>query len=201
LRAFAPAITIWALMGADAKPQVTPQKPPATDIEIAVARPNERDLIANLFQLYIHDFSQFWAATPDGELNDDGRFEAYRPLDLYWREADRIPLLFRKDGRPIGFALLNGTSHSGLPADRNMAEFFIVRKHRRGGVGTRAARAVFRLYPGLWEVAVARKNLDALAFWRRAIEGCPGVQEVDETDHHGPGWNGPIIRFRVTPGA
>lgn len=167
------------------------------DIEITVARPDERDLVANLFQLYAHDFSDFWIGTPNGELQDDGRFEAYGPLDLYWRETGRIPLLFRIAGRPVGFALLNDASHSGLPVDRNMAEFFIVRKHRRGGVGTMAAQTVFSRYPGVWEAAVARKNIAALAFWRRAVSGHPDVADVDETDHQTSEWNGPILRFRV----
>jgi predicted acetyltransferase len=167
------------------------------DIEITVARVDERELIANLFQLYIHDFSEFWAGTASGELQDDGRFEAYKPLDLYWREEGRVPLLFRIDGRPIGFALLNGVSHSGRPVDRNMAEFFIVRKHRRGGVGTAAAQGLFNLYPGLWEAAVVRKNLGALAFWRRAIGEHPEVEDVEESDSQTPDWNGPILRFRI----
>jgi len=169
------------------------------DLDIAVARADQRNVIANLFQFYAHDFSEFWAGLPDGDLRDDGRFEDYWALDLYWREEDRIPLLFRIAGRPIGFALLNRHAHSGLPLDWSMAEFFIVRKHRRGGVGTQATRAVFTLYPGLWEAAVARKNVGALAFWRRAVSGCPGVEAVEETDHQTAEWNGPILRFRVRP--
>ena len=174
--------------------------PRMADIEITVARPDERDLIANLLQLYTHDFSELWAGTPGGELQDGGLFEPYKPLDLYWREPDRVPLLFRIAGRPIGFALLNGTSHSGLPVDRNMAEFFIVRKHRRGGAGTEAARALFSRYPGVWEAAVARKNLGALAFWRRAIGGCPGVEDIEERDYETADGNGPILGFRIKPG-
>ena len=168
-----------------------------SDIEITVARPGERDLIANLFQLYAHDFSDFWVGLPDGELQDDGRFEDYWALDHYWSEPNHIPLLFRIGGHPVGFALLNATSHSGLTVDRNMAEFFIVRKHRRGGAGTQAARVLFSRYPGVWEAAVARKNIGARAFWRRALSGCPGVQDMEETDHQTAAWNGPILRFRV----
>ena len=170
------------------------------DLEIAVARADERDVIANLFQLYTHDFSELWAGTPGGEIQDDGLFEPYKPLDLYWREEGRVPLLFRIAGRPIGFALLNGVSHSGLPVDRNMAEFFIARKHRRDGAGTAAARAVFSRYPGVWEAAVARKNTGALAFWRRAVSGHPDVEDVVESDHQTADWNGPILRFRIKSG-
>ena len=167
-------------------------------VEIAVAERGERPVLANLMQLYIHDFSEFWRDRPDGELEADGRFADYPFLDAYWDEADRTPLLLRVDGRLAGFVLINGISHSGLPVDRNVAEFFVVRKHRRGGVGAAAARAIFSLYPGQWEAAVARRNLAALPFWRKAAGGHPFVAGLEELDRAGPAWDGPIVRFRIT---
>lgn len=171
------------------------------DVDVAVARPEERGTIDNLMQLYVHDFSEQWAGTPRGELDAEGRFPAY-PLGPYWGEAGCIPLLLRVGGHLAGFALLNADAHSGRPVDRNMAEFFIVRKHRRGGVGTAAARAIFSRYPGQWEAAVARKNVGALAFWRSAVRRHPGAAEVEESDLSTASWNGPVLRFRIggTPG-
>jgi predicted acetyltransferase len=168
-------------------------------VEIVLARRRDRTALANMFQLYTHDFSEFWRGQAQGELSDRGLFEPYRPLDLYWREEGRTPLLLKLDGRLIGFALLNGVAHSGRPVDRNMAEFFIVRKHRRSGAGTAAAQGVFSRYPGQWEAAVIRPNLGALAFWRRAIGEHPQVEAIEETDHATAEWNGPILRFRIRP--
>lgn len=167
-----------------------------SDIDIALAQPDERSALANLMQLYIHDFSEHWSDTSMGDLQDDGRFADY-PLDAYWREAGHIPLLLRRGGRLIGFALLNAASHSGRPVDRNMAEFFIARKHRRHGAGTTAAQMIFSRYPGLWEVAVARRNIGALAFWRNAIARHPNADAIEEADVTTSDWNGPIIRFRI----
>ncbi len=127
-------------------------------VEVSVARAQDKGILANLAQLYIHDFSEFWAGTSDGELQDDGRFADY-PLDAYWREHSRIPLLFRQDDHLIGFAL----------------------------------------FPGDWEVAVARKNLGALSFWRQAIGSHPQVRDVHEQDLTTPAWNGPLFRFVVAP--
>ena len=198
-------------------------------VAVAVARLDERAALANLMQLYVHDFSDFWSGTSNGDLRDDGRFEDY-PLDPYWRDEGQmgdplsgplsdqlsdpvddqvggklsggrahrhVPLLVRRDGALIGFALLNTSSHSGQSVDRNMAEFFIARKHRRGGVGTAAAREIFARFPGVWEAAVARRNGGALAFWRAAVSGCPGADEIVELDVSTPAWNGPILRFRI----
>jgi predicted acetyltransferase len=56
---------------------------------------------------------------------------------------------------------------------------------------------LFQLYPGLWEAAVARRNTGALAFWRKAVGGCPGLTEVQELDRRTKEWDGPILRFRI----
>ena len=170
--------------------------PMTHDLDVARAERTERAAIENLMQLYVHDFSEQWAGEARGEVSDDGRFEPY-PLDAYWREADHIPLLVRVGGRLAGFVLVDAESHSGRLLDRNVAEFFILRKHRRAGVGAMAAHAVFGRYPGVWEAAVARRNAAALAFWRKAVGGCPGAREIEEIDRTGPDWNGPVLRFRI----
>lgn len=149
-----------------------------------------------LFQLYTHDFSEQWAGTARGELQDDGRFEPYPHLDSYWTEPAREALLIRADGALAGFVMLNDHSHAGLPLDHAVAEFFVVRKYRRSGVGQAAARAAIQTRPGLWELAVARRNTGALTFWRgvaKDLSSSP-FQELDAVD----GWNGTILRFRAS---
>jgi predicted acetyltransferase len=165
-------------------------------LEVTIAAADERLIIERMMQFYTHDFSEQWWDRPDGELQDDGLFSAY-PLDPYWRDADHIPLLIRRDGKLAGFALLNAASHSGRAVDRNMAEFFVVRKHRRGGVGMAVARTIFSRYPGVWEAAVARRNVGALAFWRRAAKDHPWAETFEEFDVATEAWNGPILRFRI----
>jgi len=168
------------------------------EVQVSVAAPAERATLENLMQLYIHDFSEHWSGGPQGELGADGRFPAY-PLDAYWREPTHTPLLLRLDGRLAGFALLDAASHTGQSVDRNMAEFFIVRKHRRAGAGTAAAQAIFSSYPGVWETAIVRRNLAALAFWRGIVGAHPDVEGLSEFDVTTPAWNGPVLRFRVRP--
>lgn len=166
-------------------------------VELEPAAPARRRTLDALFQLYTHDFSDFWAGTDRGELGEDGRFPDYPYLDSYWAEPRREPFLIRVDGHLAGFVLINDHSHSGLPLDFAVAEFFVVRKHRRGGVGRAAARAAIAGREGQWELAVARKNEAALAFWRGvAAELAAGrVDELDTTDR----WNGWILRFNVGP--
>jgi predicted acetyltransferase len=156
-----------------------------------------RETIANLFQLYVHDFSEQWAGTDRGELRPDGLFEPYPFLDSYWQEARRWPYLILADGHLAGFVLINDHSHSGRPIDCAVAEFFVVRKHRRGGVGRAAAKAAIARRPGQWELAVARTNVPAQAFWRGVAAELAVPGSVEETDQADDLWNGLIIRFRV----
>ena len=167
------------------------------DVTLEIAGPERRGALENLFQLYTHDFSDFWTDRDDGELQEDGRFPAYVHLDSYWTDPERTPYLIRADGHLAGFALINSFSHSGLPLDHAVAEFFVVRKHRRSGVGFAAATQIINPRPGQWELAVARRNTAALPFWRRvatAVAG-PAVEEIDRDDAL---WNGPIVRFRAS---
>src|SRR3954470_7643672 len=99
-------------------------------LESAAAR---RQTVENLFQLYVHDFSDFWI-TRQIDLAEDGRFPPYPPLAAYWTEPTAEPLLIRADGHVAGFALVDRHSHSGLPLDFNMGEFFVARPYRRDGV-------------------------------------------------------------------
>ena len=166
------------------------------DVTLHIIEPAQKPVLENLFQLYIHDFSDFWGGREDGELQEDGRFPAYESLDSYWSEPGRTPLFIRTEGFLAGFALINAFSHSGLPVDHAVAEFWVARKHRRFGVGLAAAVKILGHRPGQWEMAVARKNTGALPFWRKVATEVAGPR-VEEIDRNDALWNGPIVRCRV----
>ncbi len=166
------------------------------NVELQPVGRERRETLANLFQLYTHDFSEQWFDRPEGELGEDGLFEPYGYLDTYWSEPRREAMLIRADGRLAGFVLVNGHSHSGLPVDYEIAEYFVARKHRRSGVGQTAALKVIGDRPGLWELAVARRNVGAQVFWRRVVAAIAG-EAVEELDLNDARWNGIILRFRA----
>jgi predicted acetyltransferase len=168
-------------------------------LAIEVALPGERGLIDNLTQLYVYDFSSLFAGTPRLDLGPDGRFVLDPPLDATWQVDDHLTLLFRWQGHPAGFALINRHSHMATPTDSAIAEFFVVRKYRRLGIGVAAARAIFGAWPGQWEVAVMRANTGAIGFWDRAIRGCPNAHDLVVHDRGDADWTGPICRFVAAP--
>jgi predicted acetyltransferase len=150
-----------------------------SNVEVQPASIDEKPVLRQLLELYCHDFSQF-----DGsDVGDDGWFR-YPYLDRYWTEPERHPFLFRIDGRLAGFAFVR----SGAPHD--MAEFFVMRKYRRGGVGADAARAVFLQFPGEWQVRQLTANTGATAFWRIAVP-VPFTEDTNEA--------GPVQHFSIAP--
>lgn len=164
---------------------------------VSRARAEAAPIIGNLMQFYVHDFSELWFDRAEAELEADGRFSDYPDLETYWSDPAREAWLFRINDRPVGFALVNDVAHAPTPVDRAVAEFFVVRKHRRRGVGIAAAHALFGSAWGVWEAAVVRRNAGALAFWRRAAQSYPGVRDVVEEDRHDARWDGAVLRFRV----
>jgi predicted acetyltransferase len=146
-------------------------------IELVPASHDQEPVLANLLQLYIYDFSELL----DLEVGGDGRF-AYSDLGLYWSDPGRYAFLVKVDGELAGFVLVKTGSEWDV---HDMAEFFVLRRHRRHGLGTRVAQEVWRLLPGPWEVRVMEVNVPAQHFWARAISsftGSPAVPARVERD-------------------
>ena len=127
--------------------------------ELLEAMEGDRPVLRRLLELYRYDFSEFDGA----DVGAHGEF-GYRYLDHYWTDESCQPFLFKADGAWAGFALVR----VGDPSD--MAEFFVLRKYRRTGVGRRAAADVLRRFPGRWTVRQQLTNPAATAFWRAALE-------------------------------
>jgi len=143
---------------------------PAMDVEVISALPEHEPILANMFELYAHDFSEF----VDIQLGPDGRFGCKR-LHLYWEESDRYPFIITFKNNLAGFVLVRKGSAISNDVDVwDMAEFFIVRGFRRLGVGTRVAREIWGRFQGRWQVRVIDRNPKAMEFWRRAINVLPG---------------------------
>jgi predicted acetyltransferase len=128
--------------------------------EVALVEVGEDDkpVLANLLQLYCYDFSELRRY----EVTDHGLF-VYRHLDLYFLEPDRHAFLVRAGGALAGFAL----SRLLPSGEHEVAEFFVMRRHRRSGVGRRAAHLLLAQQRGDWVLRFDVDNVAAAALWTR----------------------------------
>jgi predicted acetyltransferase len=137
------------------------------DVALDVASPGDAGLLANLLELYVHDLSEVF---PRIQIGADGRF-GYDSLSLYWSEPERrFPFFIRCDGRIAGFVLVTrGSPASDDPDVFDVAEFFILRRYRRSGVGRLAAFLLWDRLPGRWIVRVSEANRGAMPFWAGVV--------------------------------
>ena len=148
-------------------------------VSLDTAQAAEEPLLANLIELYIHDLSDVFTHV---ELGPNGRF-GYPRLPLYWAEPDkRYPFLIRCDGHVAGFVLATrGSPVVPDPDVHDVAEFFVMRRYRKVGVGKEAAMLLWRRFPCSWTIRVAEGNVGALAFWRASIANIPQVKVTEWT--------------------
>lgn len=127
----------------------------------------EKPLLERLMQLYLYDFTEF-----DGDDVDEQGFYAYPYLPRNWEESNRRPFFIRVDGKLAGFVLIRLGIEGLIDPPRlvnTVAEFFVMKKYRQGGLGEFAARWVFDQFPGHWEIEELASNVPAQAFWRKII--------------------------------
>jgi predicted acetyltransferase len=139
-------------------------------VEVVPASSDQAPVLANLFELYAHDMSEY----VELELGADGRFGS-EYLSAYWKDEGRYPFLIKARNSLAGFALVRRLSPvSGRGPLMDMAEFFVTRGFRRLGVGTKAACDIWKRFPGPWQIRVRDRNRPAAAFWAEAIEAFTG---------------------------
>jgi predicted acetyltransferase len=159
-------------------------------VQIKEASIEQKPVLERLMQLYHYDFSEI----EGGDLNGDGLFE-YKYLDSYWTESGRFPFLIYVNDKIAGFVLVN--SHTYLQKKgkaKSIAEFFVMRKYRRQGIGKMVAFNIFDRFPGKWEVQQTKRNAVAQRFWRSIIGEYTGGNFA-ETLLDNESWRGPIQSF------
>ncbi|QQG44662.1 MAG: GNAT family N-acetyltransferase [Candidatus Roizmanbacteria bacterium] len=98
-----------------------------------------------------------------------GNLGRYKYLDSYFEEKDRYPFFIKVDGNVAGFVLVNNYSIVAKGA-KSIGEFFVEQKYRKQGVGKEAAKKVFDLFPGKWEIRQLHSNPQGQIFWRKVIK-------------------------------
>jgi predicted acetyltransferase len=170
--------------------------PRSDAVSLERAGPDRAPLLSNLLELYIHDMSEVFPV----KLGPDGRF-GYERLSLYWSAGDeRLAFLIKHAGDVAGFALVTrGSPVTTDPADLDVAEFFVLRSHRRAGVGRRAAGELWDSVRGHWVVRVSEANRAGLRFWSEVVRDYSGgTCEETVRPGHRHGWRVFTFASRAT---
>ena len=133
-------------------------------IELIPAGLSDREIICNLWPLYVYDMSEYtgWSPTAEGLYAPEPP-----PLDMYWQREDHDPNLILCGGELAGFSLLRR-----YPEDQSLydiGQFFVLRKFKRQKVGHEAFKLSVAKTPGQWLTRIVHENTGALKFWKRVI--------------------------------
>lgn len=133
-------------------------------IEVREAAKDEQALIETLLDQYLQESSPFREVAV-GATDAAG----YPYLPYYWSEVDRLPFTIWSNNELAGFALIRriGDDHGWV---MQVAEFFIKPEYRRQGIGQAAAAALWKQFPGRWELQVMKGNRAAIEFWSTCVK-------------------------------
>ncbi|MBC9252278.1 acetyltransferase [Pseudomonas alcaligenes] len=143
-------------------------------IELVPATVDQLPLIANLYQYYAYESSDW--EQEDVEL--DGRFYIHQPhLQRYWQDDGWSAQLILADGFIAGFLLIERSELPGIDA-LEFADLFILKKYRRQGIGQALVQQVMGA-GGTWLVRFYGRDELAAAFWRKVLAELPlGSRQV-----------------------
>lgn len=134
--------------------------------ELILASKEYEAVIRNLLQFYIYDFSEFVQC----DVEEDGLFGEYPYLKDYWIEGNhRFPYVIKKEDKYVGFILVRFIE-SEARNYYSIAEFFVMKKYRKEGIGKAVAKQIFELHKGDWEVYQLESNKQAQIFWCKVID-------------------------------
>jgi predicted acetyltransferase len=143
-------------------------------IEIVKATLEQEPLAKSLWELFLHDLSEF---TDESWMGNDGEWQP--PWGKWERPPEDRPaqpeamqtVLVHVDHRPAGCATVAFAPRVYITPGRDvcMAGFFILKGYRRRGVGRQVAHSLFERFPGKWEVGYMEKNTQAGQFWNAVV--------------------------------
>jgi len=141
---------------------------------------DDRIKIANLFNYYVYDMSEFTGWSPGGSglfVDDPEQITIHE----YWQNEYYFPYVIKVDDELAGFALVRMLNEKDC---FDIGQFFVLRKFKGKGIGREAIEYLFRTHPGKWQVRVLVQNTGAKVFWDRVLPESSkthiGFDEEDE---------------------
>ena len=137
-------------------------------IEITPVAREDKEILFNLSEKYEYELSQYFI---DNDVNALGLYGFDYFASYFQENAKRWIFFIKVDGKLAGFAIILSDYFylKSRKAEYTMADFFIMHKYRRNGVGKFAAHYLFDKFKGVWQLNIYDKNTTAAGFWLNVI--------------------------------
>ena len=135
------------------------------NIEISKIPVEEKAILQNLVKMYCYEWSQY----NKYDVNDQGEYTFESHISDYWCKERHYPFFIKVDGILAGFILIDNDFVLHPDYDYSMSEFFVMYKYRQSGVGRYAAKTVFDMFHGKWELGRHPHNIASVKFWDNVV--------------------------------
>lgn len=156
------------------------------DIKVIKATANQEPILANLLELMAYEHTEQWKF----DIGDNG-FYGYEDLPLFWTDPNRYPYLIYVNDKIAGLVMVQKGSPISDDKDIwDIAEFFIMKKYKKQGIGTFVTQKIWSQFKGRWQVRVLVENKIASAFWLQAIKQFSSTPPTHTVKHiQAEGWS------------
>ena len=133
------------------------------DISIIPVSKNEKEILRNLLEKYEYEFTQY----ENKDVNEYGLYE--NNIDNYWIDKNKYSFFIKVDSMLAGFIMIDNHCYIDVGTEYSIAEFFVMYKYKRLGVGKYSINYIFDKFKGKWSISYAQKNKPALEFWNKMV--------------------------------
>ena len=129
-------------------------------IKIKIVNSNERSLIENLLQMYLHNISEYFPI----DFNSKTCTYEYDDISKYFNESNNYAILFMNDDEVIGFSLIDLIDNT-----YTVQEMFILNNYKNKGFGEECITKVFDDFNGNWIIKSLPLSPKSENFWNKTI--------------------------------
>jgi len=134
------------------------------NITIEPVKYEEKVILMNLLEKYNYEFSQY----ENTDVNVFGLY-GYDYIDYYWITKNKYPYFIKVNNILAGFALVSDYPDVSIETDFTMAEFTVLLKYRRMGIGKCVVNKLFETHKGKWQIKFHPKNVPSEKFWTKIV--------------------------------
>lgn len=121
-----------------------------------------KEILKNIYQFYLYDMSEY----NNEEIDSMGLYDVDF-LNLFFDDNGLTSFFIKAAEKIVGVILLqSGKWAPRTGEDYYISEFFVLNKYRRNGVGKKALKELFSLYPGKYMLGQMTNNNRAINFWK-----------------------------------
>lgn len=130
-------------------------------LEVIKATNKEKQIIANLLQIYLSDLCIYFRI----DMDQSTGLYIYDDISKYFEDSENKAYLFKYDNELAGFSLIDKVEDHFV-----VQEIFVLNEFKRKHIGESAINKIFDENRGDWIIKAVPCSKPAEKFWNRVVD-------------------------------